>query len=154
MGARARAAALAGGDEDHIGLGQSLADLRPALLGGLAAHLGVRAGPEAARQLFADVDGLVGIGHEQGLTVGIDRDELDAAHTGLHHAVHRIGAAAANADDLDDRQMLSARDIRHCCFLHTSCVSMLRFNRSSRTADGTPVRPFLRTAFMWGYCTR
>ena len=80
--------------EDHIGLGQSLADLRPALLGGLAAHLGVRAGPEAARQLFADVDGLVGIGHEQGLTVGIDRDELDAAHTGLHHAVSRVASVA------------------------------------------------------------
>ena len=59
--AGARAAALASGDEDHVGLGQRLADLRAALLGGLAAHLGVGAGAETARQLFADVDGLVGI---------------------------------------------------------------------------------------------
>ena len=41
-GARARAAAFAGGDEDHVRLGQRLADLRAALLGRLAAHLGIR----------------------------------------------------------------------------------------------------------------
>ena len=51
------------------------------LLGGLAADLGVRAGAQTARQLLADVDGLVGIRHEKGLTVGVDGDELHAACT-------------------------------------------------------------------------
>lgn len=94
----ARAAALAGGDEDHVGLGQRLANLRTALLGGLAAHLGVGAGAEATGQLLADVDGLVGIGHEKGLAVGVHGDELHTAHAGFHHAVHGVRAAAADTD--------------------------------------------------------
>ena len=128
-GARAGAAALAGGDEDHVGLGQRLADLRAGLLGGLAADLGVRAGAQAARELLADVDGLIGIRHQKGLTVGVDGDELHALDARLDHAVNGIGAAAADADDLDDRQML-ARIVWHCIPPHYYACFELRFTHS------------------------
>ena len=45
--AGAGAAALAGGDEDHVGALEHLLDLVAVLLGGLAADLGVAAGAEA-----------------------------------------------------------------------------------------------------------
>jgi hypothetical protein len=46
-GAGAGAAALAGGDEHHVGAAEDLLDLGADVLGGLAADLGVRAGAEA-----------------------------------------------------------------------------------------------------------
>ena len=119
-GARARAAAFAGSDEDHVGLGECLANLCTRLLGCLAPHFGVRARTKPARKLVADVDRLIGIRHEQSLAVGVDGNELDALHARFNHAVHGIGTAAAYADDLDDRQMLGTYCVWHC-ILHTCC---------------------------------
>ena len=76
--AGARAAALTGGDEDHVGPLEDLLDLLGVVLGGLLADLGVGAGAEAAGQLAADVELDVGVAHEQRLGIGVDGDELDA----------------------------------------------------------------------------
>ena len=55
-GAGAGAAALAGGDEDHVGAAQLLLQLVVGLLGRAAPDVGIGAGAEALRQLAADVD--------------------------------------------------------------------------------------------------
>jgi hypothetical protein len=39
------------------------------------------------------------------LGIGVDADELDAAQSGLDHAVDRVDAAATDADDLDHGQV-------------------------------------------------
>ena len=54
--AGAGAAAHAAGDEDEVGAGDGLRHLVATLLDGLLAHLGARAGAEAARQLLPDLD--------------------------------------------------------------------------------------------------
>ena len=60
-GAGAGAAALAGGDEDHVGALQRLLDVVAALGRGAGADLGVAAGAEAAGQLLADPELDVGV---------------------------------------------------------------------------------------------
>ena len=124
---RARAAAFACGDEDHVGLGQRVADLCAAFLGSLRAHLGVRAGAQTTGEFLADVDGLVGIRHEQRLAIGVHGDELDALDAGLHHAVDRVRAAAAHTDDLDNRQMLGSEIDRHVSSSYRLVPFMLHF---------------------------
>ena len=69
---------------------------------------GLAPGAEALGQLVADVELDVGVAHLQRLRVGVRGDELDAAQAGVDHAVDRIGAAAADADDLDDREVAAA----------------------------------------------
>ena len=59
--ARAGAAALAGGDEDHVRALERLLQLVAALLRGGEADLRVGAGAEPARRLRADVDLHVGV---------------------------------------------------------------------------------------------
>ena len=107
-GAGAGAAALAGGDEDHVRALQRLLDLVAALVGRAVAHLRVGACAEAARELVADLKLDVGVAHLQRLGVGVDGDELHALEAGVDHAVYGVGAAAADADDLDDRQVAAA----------------------------------------------
>jgi hypothetical protein len=51
------------------------------------------------------VDLLVGLRHEERLRVRVDGDELDAGETSLDHSSHRVRAAAADADDLDDGEI-------------------------------------------------
>jgi hypothetical protein len=51
------------------------------------------------------MDLLVGLGHEKRLRVRVDGDELDAGETGFDHPRHRVRAAAADADDLDDGEV-------------------------------------------------
>ena len=109
--AGAGAATLAGGDEDHVGAAQHLLDLLRVVLGRLLADLGVGAGAETAGQLAAHVELDVGVAHEQRLRVGVDGDELDTLEADLDHAVDRVDAAAADADDLDDGQVV----LRCCC---------------------------------------
>ena len=105
--AGAGAAALAGGDEDHVGALEHLLDLVAVLLGGLAADLGVAAGAEAAGQLAADVELHVGVAHEQRLGVGVDGDELDAlAGPASIMRLTALHAAAADADHLDDGEVV------------------------------------------------
>ena len=102
----AGAAALAGGDEDHVGALEDLLDLLRVVLGGLLADLGVGARAEPAGELAADVELDVGIAHEQRLGVGVDRDELDSLEADLDHPVDGVDTAAADADDLDDGEVV------------------------------------------------
>ena len=104
--AGAGAAALARGDEDHVGALEHLFDLVGVVLGGLAADVGFGAGAEATGELAADVELDVGVAHEQRLRVGVDGDELDALEADLDHPVDGVDAAAADADDLDDGQVV------------------------------------------------
>ena len=104
--AGAGAAALAGGDEDHVGPLEDLLDLLRVVLGGLAADLRVGPGAEPAGELTPDVELDVGVAHEQRLRVGVDGDELDAAQPDLDHPVDGVDAAAADPDDLDDRDVV------------------------------------------------
>ena len=95
-------AALAGRHEDHVGPAEDLLDLLGVVLGRALADLGIGAGAETARDLLADVELDVRVGHEERLGVGVDRDEFDALETGLDHAVDSVDTSAADADDLDD----------------------------------------------------
>ena len=114
------AAAHARGDEDHVGILQGLGDLAAALLGGLAAHLGIRAGPLAVGQLLADLDLIGGAGDIQRLLVRIHRHELHTLGAGLHHAVDHVVAAAADADDFDINDGLGTgfQSECHCASSH------------------------------------
>ena len=118
--ARTGAAAHAGGDEDHIGVLERLGDLVAALLGALAADLGVGACALAVGQLFADLD-LIGSGrHVERLLIGVDCDKVDAARAGAHHAVDHVVAAAANADDFDLYYVLRT-GLQSECHVGSSC---------------------------------
>src|SRR6185437_14627 len=58
----------------------------------------------------ADVELDVRVAHQQGLRVGINRDELDALESLFDHAIDGVNAAPADSDDLDDRQI-----VLRCC---------------------------------------
>ena len=72
------------------------------------ADVGVRTRPEPLGELVADVELDVGVAHCERLRVGVRGHELDAAQTGVDHAIDRIGPTAADADDLDDREVAAA----------------------------------------------
>ena len=118
--AGAGAAAHARGDEDHVGILQGLRDLAPALLGGLAAHLGIGAGALAVGQFLTDLDLIGGAGDVEGLLVGVHRHELHALGAGLHHAVDHVVAAAAHTDDfdIDDGLGTGFQSECHCASSH------------------------------------
>jgi hypothetical protein len=107
-GAAAGAAALAGRDEHHVGALQRLLDVVARLGRGAEAHFGVRACAEALGQLVPDVELDVGVAHRERLCVGVGRDELDPAQPGVDHATDGVRTAAANAHDLDHRQVAAA----------------------------------------------
>ena len=88
------------------------------VLGGLAPDLGVGAGAESAGELAPDVELDVGVAHQQRLRVGVDGDELDALETDLDHPVDGVDAAAADADDLDDGEV-----VLRCCHVGASSLS-------------------------------
>lgn len=94
------AAALASGDEDHVGAAEELLDVVLGVVGGLAADFGVGACTEAAGRIPSDVELDVGITHQQRLRVGVDGDELDALEALLDHPVDGVDAAATDADHL------------------------------------------------------
>src|SRR4029079_16585028 len=104
--AGASSAALAGGDEDHVGALQGIFDVLSVVLRSLPALVPVGSRTETTGQLATDVELDVGIAHQQGLRVRVHRNELDAAQTRLDHPVHRVAAATADADDLDDGQVV------------------------------------------------
>src|SRR5215207_5657928 len=62
--------------------------------------------PSPAGQVATDVELDVGVAHQQGLGVGVHRDELHAAQPSFDHAVDRIDAAAADPHNLDDGQIV------------------------------------------------
>ena len=105
-GPGAGAAALAGGDEDHVGALERLFDLRPVLLGGQSTHLGVAAGAEAPGQLPSDVQLQIGIAHQQGLGIGVGGDEFDSPQSGLDHAVDGVDSATTHAHHFDDGEII------------------------------------------------
>ena len=105
--AGARAAALTGGDEDHVGALERLLQLVARLLRCGEADGRIGAGTEAASRLRADVDLDVGVRHQERLRVRVDGDELDAAEARFDHAIDRVGAAAADADHLDHREVVA-----------------------------------------------
>ena len=100
-GAGPGAAALAGRDEDHVRALERVLQLVAALLRRCLAHGGVGPGAEALGALRADLELHVGVGHQERLGVRVDRDELAAGQPGLDHAADGVGAATADADDLD-----------------------------------------------------
>ena len=103
--ASAGPAALTGRDEDHVGALQRLLHLVARLLGRREPDPRIGSGAETARGARSDVDLLVRLGHEERLRVRVHRDELDAREPGLDHARHRVRAAAADPDDLDDGEV-------------------------------------------------
>jgi hypothetical protein len=64
--------------------------------------------PRPLGQVVADVQLDVGVAHLQRLGIRVGGDELDPAQARVDHAVDRIGAAAADADDLDHREIAAA----------------------------------------------
>ncbi len=102
----AGATALAGGHEHHVGALHDLFDLVGVVLGGLGPDLRVGAGAETAGELAADVELDVGVAHQQRLRVGVDGDELHALQADLDHPVDGIDPATADADHLDDGQVV------------------------------------------------
>ncbi len=59
-------------------------------------------------QFRADVDLDLGIGRLERLRVGVRRDELDAAQARVNHPADGVRAGAADADDLYDREIVTA----------------------------------------------
>lgn len=108
--AGAGAAALSGGDEDHVGPLEDLLDLLTVVLCRLATDGRVGPGAEATGEFAADVELDVGVAHQQGLRIRVDRDELDALETDLDHSVDGIDTTAADTDDLDDCEV-----VLRCC---------------------------------------
>ncbi len=104
--AGAGTAALAGGDEHHVGAAQQFLDLILGVLGGLFPDFGVGTGTQPPGRLASDVELDVGVGHQQRLGVGVDRDELHALEALLDHPVDGVDAAAADPDDFDDGQVV------------------------------------------------
>ena len=102
-----------GGDEDHVGVDEGLGDLLGVLLGRPLADRAVTAGAEAAGDLVADPDLVRRVGLEERLGVGVAGDELDAHHLGPDHPVDGVAAAAADADDADQREVLGIGPQRH-----------------------------------------
>ena len=106
--AGAGAAALAGGDEDHVGAAERVLDLVVALLGGAAADVRLGARAETLRQLAADVDLHRRVRQLELLHVGVDGDELDLRDAGVDHPVDRVQAGAADADDADHGEVAAS----------------------------------------------
>ena len=100
-GARAGASAHAGGDEDEIGPAHELGDLLNGFLRRGFALFGLRAGAEALGDLLADLELDVRLGIVERLLIGVDGDEFYVVKTGFDHAVDRVAARAADADDLE-----------------------------------------------------
>ena len=71
--------------------------------GGFFADFGLSARAETSGQFRTDGEFDGGVGVVQSLQIGIRDDKIDVLETGRHHAVYRIGAAAARADYLDNR---------------------------------------------------
>jgi hypothetical protein len=107
-GPRARAAALARGDEHHVCALERLLDVVARLGGRAEADVRVRAGAESLGEVVADVELDVGIGHLQRLGIRVGGDELHAAQPRVDHPVDGVRPAAADADDLDDGQIAAA----------------------------------------------
>jgi hypothetical protein len=138
---RPGAPAFAGGDEDHVRALEGFLHLVFRLERRLLADGRVGAGAQPARAVGADVELLLGLGHEQGLRVCVDRDELAAPKACLDHPVHGVRSAAAGTDDLDDGEIAPGL-VSHLCFLS----SFLKLTLSVRLRL-RPVREYVKPVF-------
>ena len=98
-GARARATAHSGGDEDQVGALDRGAHLVGVLGDGLAADSGTGSRPQALGEPLAELDGGGRLGRRERLGVGVGRDEFDALQLLVDHPVDRVAAGAPDADD-------------------------------------------------------
>ena len=98
-GARARAAAHAGSDEDHVRAAQRIGDACARLFSQLAADGRLHAGAQTG---IADLDDVMGLRCRQGLSVGVGGNELHTRHAFVDHVLDCIATRTADADDLDD----------------------------------------------------
>ena len=71
--------------------------------------LRIGASTETASKLTADVELDVGITHQERLSVRINRNELDSSEPKFDHPVDSIDATAANADHLDNGEVVLVR---------------------------------------------
>ena len=97
--AGAGAAAHAAGYEQKIRALNNLLNFLLAFLGGLFADFGLGTRAQAFGKLFADLYLGFGVAAHQRLLVGIYRDKLYAAQSGIYHAVDRVVTRAAYAYD-------------------------------------------------------
>ena len=77
----------------------------------------VAAGAETARDLVADPDLVRRVGLQERLGVRVAGDELDAHHLRPDHPVDGVAAAATDADDADQREVLGIGTQRHRALL-------------------------------------
>src|SRR5690606_19225930 len=109
--ARAGAAPHAGGDEDHVGAGDDIADAVTVLQRGLPADLGIGAGAKALGDVAAELQAHPRADLVQRLRGGVGADELHAVDDiGANHMLHSVAAAAAHADYLDYRALSNVVD--------------------------------------------
>ncbi len=106
--AGAGAAALARGDEDHVGALERLLDLVARLGRGRKADVRVGARAEALRRLVADVELDVGVAHRSAWASVLAAMNSTPRSPASTIAVDGVRAAAADADDLDHREVASA----------------------------------------------
>ncbi len=100
------AAALTGGHEHHVGTLEDVLDLVGVIVGGLAALLRIGAGAQPSGFLAADVELDIGIAHQQGLGIGVHRNELHAAQAGLDHPIDGVDTATTHANYFDDCEVV------------------------------------------------
>src|SRR5439155_4595699 len=90
----------------HVRIRERLADLLRVLFGRPLADVRVAARPETAGDLVADPDLVRCIRLEERLRIRIAGDELDTHHLRPDHPVDGVAAAAADADDANEREIL------------------------------------------------
>ena len=128
----AGATTLASGHEHHVGALHDLFDLVGVVLGRLGPDLGVGAGTQPTGELATDVELDVGVAHQQRLRVGVDGDELHALQPDLDHPVDGVDSTAADADHLDDGQVV-------LCSCHGGFTSPCHVCGLSDSSDGSSV---------------
>jgi len=113
-GSAAGAAARAAGDKDHVGAFDGFLYLVARLFGRPAAKVRIHARAEAAGDVLADMDLLLGHRAMQVLRVRVDHDEVNSFHLGRYHMVDGIASGATYAKDLDAGECLDiGSDVGH-----------------------------------------
>ena len=102
----AGAATLTGGDEHHVGTLERLFDFIDVCVGGGAADVGIGTSAETLGEITTNVELDVGIAHQERLSIGVHRNELDTLESGVDHAIDGVNATTADANDLDHREIV------------------------------------------------
>ena len=138
-GAGTGAAALAAGDEHHVGALEGLLDIRLMVLGGLHATLGIGTGAESTILVVPQRDLHIRIGTQQILGVGVDGHEFHVLQAFGDHAIDGVAAGSTDTDDLDVGLVVefSLGDLAHHSLLsltvtHNSIAVGLTINADSQ----------------------